>query len=68
MNKSNIRPGMINRKLNNFLALQLELYENFVDETANTTYFTPKFNQETIDFIRKIIVNTEIGNLHSEVD
>lgn len=59
---------LIDKDLNNFLAIQLELYESFVDETADTTYFTPEFNQETIDFIRKIIVNTECGILHSEVD
>lgn len=57
---------MIDKKLMNFLGIENELWLEILSEDRES--FTPEFQEQTKMMIRKIIVNTECGNLHSEVD
>jgi len=58
----------IDNGLYNFLGILVEVYETIADETANTTYFTENYNTQLLQMVRKIILNTECGNLHTEAD
>jgi len=67
MNKQNKLVGkMIDDKLMNFLGIENELWLEILCE--NREGFTPEFQEQTKMMIRKIIINTECGNLHTEAD
>ena len=55
---------MIDNEFMNFLGIENEMYEDIMGEDREN--FTEDFQNDLTLFIRKIIVNTECGNLHSE--
>ena len=67
MEVKNIRSGkMMDKEFMNFLRIEIEMYEDILGEDREN--FTEDFQNDLTLFIRKIIVNTECGNLHTEVD
>jgi hypothetical protein len=55
---------MLDKNLINLLSIESECWEEILREDREN--FTLEFRMQVKDFIRKIIVNTECGNLHSE--
>lgn len=57
---------MIDNKLMNFLGIENELWEDVICDDREG--FTEEHQEIVKMMIRKIILNTECGNLHSEDD
>ena len=57
---------MIDNEFMNFLGIENEMYEVVVQDEREG--FTPEFQEKVKMYIRKIIINTEMGLLHTEED
>ncbi len=61
-----VKMSLIDYKLMNFIAMENEFWNDIMDD--NRDGYTLEFQEKTRMYIRKIILNIECGNLHSEDD
>ena len=58
--------SIIDNDLMNFLGTENEMWLEIMEEDREN--FTPEFQEKSRMFIRKVIINTELKLLHTEVD
>ena len=58
--------SMIDDELYNFISHEHKLYDSIINDEREG--FTPEFQEKARMFIRGVILDTEIGALHTEGD